>query len=273
MRKKVTVSTALIYAVLLFHTLLCLFPLFWTLLSSLKTNTEILVDTMQLPSKIEWQNYVNAWEGGAMLRYYANTLFVAFAGTVFNIFITSMATYVLARLRPSILLYAYFTFGLFLPVYTIILPLFKIVTTLKLSNTLWGLALVYSVVLISQTFFILYGYMRGISREMDEAAMIDGCSLFGTFFRIILPLSLPSLGLVGIFTFLFCWNEFFLPLVMMGPKYTVVSIAIMNFKDAYTVHYGDMTARIVLSVLPMLVVYLLFQTSFIKGLTAGAIKG
>jgi raffinose/stachyose/melibiose transport system permease protein len=274
MRWKNTVWTYVAYLFLIINAVLCLFPLFWTLLSSLKNNTEILINTMQLPSKIQWHNYADAWRGGDMIRYYLNTFGVALTATILTLLFASMATYVVARVMPGLGVYSYFVAGLILPSYVIMLPLFKIISAIGLGNDLAGLTIVFISLMIPQSFFILYGYMKGIPRELEEAAIIDGCRRASIFYRIILPLSKPGLGTVGIFTLLFSWNEYLLPLVMIsGDRKMVLSMAIQQFKTSYVTNYGGMMARLTLTVLPVIIIYLLFQNSIVKGVTAGAVKG
>jgi raffinose/stachyose/melibiose transport system permease protein len=273
-RRKITVWTCVAYLFLTINAVLCLFPLFWTLLSSLKNNTEILMHTMQLPSKIQWHNYADAWRGGDMIRYYINTLGVALATTAISLLFASMATYVVAMVMPNLGIYSYFVAGLILPSYVIMLPLFKNISSIGLGNNLAGLTIIFISLMIPQSFFILYGYMKGIPRELEEAAIIDGCRRAGIFYHIILPLSKPGLGTVGIFTLLFSWNEYLLPLVMIsGDRKMMLSMAIQQFKTSYLTNYGGMMARLTLAVLPVIIIYLLFQNSVIKGVTAGAIKG
>jgi ABC-type glycerol-3-phosphate transport system permease component len=209
-----------------------------------------------------------------MMNYYINTLAVAVTGTFLTLLTASMATYVAARVMPGLGLYSYFVAGLILPSYVIMLPLFKIISALRLGNSLAGLTIVYTAMMIPQSFFVLYGFMKGIPRELEEAAIIDGCSKAGIYGRIILPLSKPGMGTVGIFTLLFCWNEYLLPLVMIsGDRKMVLSMAIQQFKTTYITNYGGMMARLVLAVMPVVLLYLAFQKGVVKGVTAGAVKG
>lgn len=272
--KKRTAIKIVMYAVLIAYTVICLYPIVWTLISSLKSNTGILMDTMALPDVLQWKNYAAAWEGGNMVKYYINTIFVTIVATVLNLVITSMATYVLARVRPSMPMYTYYVVGLILPVYVVMLPMFKILTRLGLNNTFWGLILIYTVVNIPQTFFILYGYMKdGIPYELEEAARIDGCSRLRIFTSIVVPLSKPGLATVGIFTLLFCWNEYLLPLILMSGDNMVLSVAIRQFQATFTADYGAMTARLAMSFIPVVILYIIFQKSVIAGVTAGSVKG
>lgn len=272
--KLVKIKNVPIYIIIIIFTVFCLFPLFWIFLSSFKTNSEIMTDTLKLPEIIIWQNYIKAWENGKMINYYINTIVVALTTTLATLLISSMATYVLARVRPCMPLYVYFVSGLILPVYVIMLPLLKILNFINLANDLLGLILVYTAVLISQSFFVLYSYMKGIPHELEEAAVIDGCSLATIFFRIILPVTRPGLATVGTFALLFGWNEYLLPLVLInGNDRYVLSQAIRVFQQDYSTDYGSMTARIVLSILPVLLLYIIFQQNFVKGMTAGAVKG
>lgn len=272
MKNKKTMTV--LYLILALWAVVNLYPILWTVLSSFKTNTGILMDTMGMPDKLHLENYTAAWEGGKMLRWFFNTIVVSICATALNLLITSMAVYILARVRPNMALYTYFVAGLILPVYVIMLPLFKVSTAVHLNNSFAGLTIVYMIVNIPQTFFILYGYMKdGIPMELEDAARIDGCSRLGIFVRIILPLLKPGLATVGIFSLLFCWNEYLLPLVLMNGDNMVLSVAIRQAQATYVANYGVMCARLVLSFIPVILLYVIFQKGVTRGITSGAVKG
>jgi raffinose/stachyose/melibiose transport system permease protein len=248
--------------------------LFWTLMSSLKDTTEIVMNTTKLPTRLVFENYVKAWGGGDMFRFYWNTISVALSSTIVTLLIAAMATYVLARVLNVFPLYAYFVSGLFIPVYIIMFPILRIMSALTLNNSLVGLALIYIIVMIPQSFFVLYGYMKMVPGELEEAATIDGCSRSGTFIKVILPVAKPGLATVGIFALLHGWNEYLLPLVLVnGNQKMVLSQAIRAFQLDFSTEYGPMTARMIMSIVPVFIIYVLFQKYVIKGMTAGAVKG
>jgi len=252
-----------------------LFPFYWTVLSSIKDNNEILVNPFALPQKIwKFSNYTDAWRGAKLASNFVNTVIVTAVAVMVILLIASMAAYIISRVRPSFLLYAFFTLGIMIPVQAMIVPLFIELNLFGLTNTRIGLIIVYVAVNMSLSIFILYGFLITLPKELEDAALVDGCSNARTFFRIILPISQPGLATVGIFAVLACWNEYLIPLVLITEhRIKVISQGIQNLKSAFITDYGLVCAGIIIAVLPVIVIYVLFQEQVIKGMTAGALKG
>lgn len=262
------------YAVLILFVLIDLFPFYWVIISSLKESDKILVYPLAPPEVFKWSNYVEAWTKAKISLYFMNTLIVAAFEVIGILFTASLAAYILARVRPSFLLFSYFILGITIPIHALLVPDFIIINKLGLLGTRAGLILVGIGVELSTSIFILTGFMVGLPKELDEAARIDGASQWRTYFQIILPLSRPGLATSGILVFLFAWNNYLWPLVLITDQNKkLLSQGIQELKRLYTVDYGLMTAGIMLAIVPVIVTYILFQENIIKGMTAGAVKG
>src|SRR5262249_37761085 len=165
-------------------------------------------------------------------------------------------------------LYSYFIVGITIPVQVIIIPTFVLIRTLGLVNNLFTMVLLYSATSLPLAVFIMVGFMRGIPRELEEAAAVDGAGYVATYLRIILPMSRPALAVVGTLTFLYCWNEYLLALVVISSQpLKTLPQAIVALKGQYSVDYGLQMSGLVLAVIPVIIVYILFQEQFIKGAT------
>lgn len=274
-RARKRILSVIKYAVLILIAVTDLFPFWWTLIASIKDTNEILVNSLALPQKVvKWSNYKDAWVGAQLSLTFVNTVIVAGIAVVIILLISSMAAHIVARVRPNLLLYSFFALGIMVPVQALIVPLFIEMNLLRLTNSRFGLVLVYVAVNFSLCFFILYGFLKTIPNELEEAALIDGASHTRSFFQIILPIAQPGLATVGIFALLACWNEYLIPLVLItDSSRNVISQGIQNLKSAYITDYGLLCAGIVIAAIPVVLLYILFQEQVIKGMTAGALKG
>ena len=269
----IRLATIALYTFLTLYCLASLFPMIWVLLSSFKSNTEIFSAILALPKSWSVDNFIKAWNGAAIGSGMTNTILVTVPTLVIVLLFGSMAAYVLARVMPNQLLYNYFVIGITIPVQVILIPTFVLVRSIGLVNNLFTMVLLYSATSLPLAVFILTGFMRSIPRELDEAAAVDGASYTTTFFKIILPMSRPALAVVGTLTFLYCWNEYLLALVMIASQpLKLLPQSIAALKGQYSVDYGLQMSGLVLAVIPVIIVYILFQEQFIKGATAGAVK-
>ncbi|MDB5055607.1 MAG: sugar transporter permease [Bacilli bacterium] len=273
----ISTRTAL-WVFLLFIAFLTLFPILIALLGSFKTNLELTAGGTLLPSTWKFDNYVQAWKQAHFSTYTWNSMFISISATIGTLIVASMAAYVVDRLTfPGKKWFVGIqAFTLFISVGAVVLrPQFELMIKLHLETSLWGVILI----LISAhayIFFILLSFMKGIPRELDEAACIDGCSLLGSYWKIILPLLTPGLGVCALFTFRSAWNEYLLPLVftMSKPDLQVLTVGLANLKygisAAAQINY--MMAGACLSILPLLVLYVFANKSFMQ-MTAGSVKG
>jgi raffinose/stachyose/melibiose transport system permease protein len=249
-------------------------PFLWVLISSLKTNSEIFARPFSLPTEWRFENYQIAWESAHIGQNMINSLVIAASAVALVILMGSMASYILTRVKPSLVLFTYFTLGIMIPVHTILIPTFILMKNVGLYNTMAGLIILYAVSNLALTIFILTGFMRTIPREIEEAAILDGCSQPQVFFRVIFPLSMPGIATVGILAFLNCWNEYLFAYVLISKtEIKTITQGIYALQGAYNTNYGPLTAGLVLAIVPVLIVYVIFQEQVVAGMTAGAVKG
>ncbi len=250
------------------------YPFIWVILSSLKTTDEIFTSAFSLPKKLQFINYYNAWFEASISTNFRNSAVVSSISLTMTLLFSSMAAYVLARKWKNQFLFIYFTLGIMIPLQAIVIPSFIIIKNIGLLNSHLGLILVYTVSGISFGIFVLTGFFKTIPYEMEEAAMIDGCSPSGTFFIIILPMAKPAMATVGILSFLQYWNEYLFASVLISKtSYKTLTQGIMALRGPYTTDYGMLTAGLALAIIPLMVVYILLQKQVIEGMTAGAVKG
>lgn len=229
-----------------------------------------------IPSQPTLNNFVSAWRSNNFGRYFLNSLLVALITTVLQIFLSSTVAYAFARFEfpgKNVLYYALLA-TLMVPGMMLIIPQFMLASRLKLLDSLAGLILVYTAGGISFNTFLLRGFFEQLPRELEEAALIDGGTHLTIFFRILLPLSTPALATVAIFTFLGAWDEYVWALTTINdPLKRTLPIAIANFHGTHASDWGLVFAGSLIAIIPVLTVFVLLQKYFIKGLTAGAVKG
>jgi len=262
------------YFMLSIIALLIIYPIFWVTQTSFKTNLQIMRNPFSLPTSFHIDNYREAWNMANFTRLFLNSI-VATVSSVFVILIlTAMAAYAFVRFnfRGSRILMLYFLLGLMIPPHMLMIPCFKIMSILRLRNTLFSLILQYSSWICFGIFF-LRAYFLTIPREIIDAACIDGCSEFGIFSKIIMPISAPGLTTVIIFYFVWIWNDFLFPLIyLQKPSVQTVTLGLMNFAGKYTSYWSLQTASLSIALWPPLIFYILFHKRIQKSLTEGALK-
>lgn len=265
------------WVLIIFFAAYTLFPLIWLVISSLKTNFEFLAGSpFALPKVPQWQNYVNALSVAGLGRMLLNSVFVGLAATVVNVIIASMSAYCISRFRFNgrERIYTLFTAGILVPLNALMVPYFVIINRLGLYNTYGGMILLYCAIGIPMSTFLIRGLMDSIPMDLEEAAYIDGCGFFGRFFHIILPLSRTGIITAATFEFLTCWNEFvFANLIVSSEKLRTIQVGIRYFTNQFSTDYVSMYAAIVISIVPSILGYILFQEQIISGMTSGAVKG
>ncbi len=273
-RNQKVLGVSIRYLAMVLFALSSLSPFLWILLSSLKTNSEIYGKPFGLPSVLVFENYVTAWNNANIGVNLFNSLLVSFSAVAIVVLFGSMAAYILARVKTSLFLYTYFTLGIMVPVHTILIPTFILMKDFGLNNTREGLIILYAVSNLSLAIFILVGFMKSIPVEIEEAAIMDGCSMPQVFFKVIFPLSMPGLATIGILTFLNCWNEYlFAYILISNDKLKTVTQGIFALQGAYNTNYGPLCAGLTLAIIPVMIIYVIFSEQVIAGMTAGAVKG
>lgn len=228
----------------------------------------------QLPEEIAWENYINAMTQGRLFIYMKNDLIISFLKVPLGILVGSLAAFALTRLniKHSTGIFVFFLIGMMLPMQTALVPINIIYSKLNLLNTYFGLFYVYIGFGLSYCILIMRGFMRGIPKDIDEAAYIDGCTKWQLFSRIIFPVSKPAIATLFITDFLSTWNEYLLASVIINDNsMKTVPVGIMTFVGEHGTDYGYLCAGVLVAVIPVMAVYLVFQRYFVEGM-AGAVK-
>lgn len=275
-RQKIRLSAVLKYFFLGLMTLICVFPIYFAVISSFKSTNEIFGSMFALPQKFSPANYTMAWEMGNLGRYFINTVYLTGISLLLLVFTGSMAAYVLTRyefkFQNSVLMF--FVSGMMIPMQSVIIPLAFDLGTLNIRNSYTVLILLYVAFQIPMTIFIFSGFMKSIPKDLEEAAMIDGCSSARIYTKVILPLSTPAIVTATIFNFINIWNNLLFPLVFITDKNKqVISYGLLTFFSQWKSDYGGVMAAITLSIIPSFLLYILMQERVEQGMTAGAVKG
>lgn len=263
---------ALVIAVLIWSV-----PIIFMIFTSLKSEADIFGTPAFVPPwSPEWGNYVEALDRGDLLTAGSNSLIIALFKVPIGLLISAAAAFALARLRfrQQRLLMGVIAMGAMVPIQVAIAPLFQVINGLDLLNTHIGVILPYIAFGLPYQTFILYGFFRSIPEELDESARMDGAGNARIFFQMILPLSKPALAALFILDFVATWNEYAIALALLQSQDSwTIPLAIQGFQSQFTSSYGPLNAFTIMSVLPVLIVYLLFQRYFVEGAFAGAVKG
>jgi len=277
---RLSLTRLISYAVLLVVALAILFPLAYAVLGGFKTNGQLAADPGSiLPKEWVFTNYTDVLFGEyapTFWRQALNSVIIAGVAVVLVVALASGAAYVFARekFRGREALYLLFVFGLLFPLAVAILPLYILVRQLGLSANLLGVALPLAAFQLPLTIVILRPFFRSIPVELEDAARIDGCSTFGFFWRILLPLAKPALATVSVLAIVTTWNAFFLPLVILnGAEQWTLPLGVMNFSTEYSSDKARVLAYTVVTIIPAIVFYAIAERHIVSGLTGGSVKG
>jgi raffinose/stachyose/melibiose transport system permease protein len=263
------------HVILLFFSLVIVYPIVWMALSSFKTQGDLFSNLWGLPRSLAWQNYMNAWQTADLGHALFNSILVSVFTTLLVAAIAALAAYALCSFRfllaGAILLIFILTMQAPVPV----IPLYVLLVQLNLTDSYLGLIIPLVAGGLPISIFIFWGYFQTIPHEMRDAAVVDGCNEWQAFLRVILPISGPAIASVGILEFIGAWNEYFLPLILVrSPELRPLPLAIQVFFYTYrTTDWGQVFAALTIGALPMIVLYLFLQRLFIQGLTSGVVKG
>ena len=271
---------AVIFSILLWiYAFISLYPMLWMILYSFKSNEEIFVtNPFGLPIEWKFSNYVNAWTQYDVPLYFRNSVIVGIAAVAITIVCAAMFTFAVARLRwrGQQAARTFISLGMFIPVQAIMAPLVGVVRAMGLLNTLGSLIFPYAAINLAFACMVYYGFFKGIPREMEEAACMDGANIYQTFFRIIIPLVAPATITILIYVFLSCWNEFILANVLVGTTSNLktLPLGVLFFQGQFTTDWGSMGATMVIASLPAVLLYCLFSERVEQAMTVrGAVKG
>jgi len=249
-------------------------PVYLVFINSLKTSVEASSMGIDLPASLQWVNFLTVIEKGKLLISFGNSMLYSIAATFIGVTVSAMAAYVLSRNRTRFNRFLYFFLILGIAMPTNFVTLTKIMQWTQLNNTQLGIILLYAAMQIPFNVFLIYAFMGTIPRELDEAAIMDGCSPFRLFFSIIFPLLTPVLVTSAVLNILNVWNEFLIPLYYLNRSTNwPMTLAIYNFFGQYSSDWSLVSADVVLTILPVIIIYLLAQRFILSGMVAGAVKG
>ncbi|MBM7568685.1 carbohydrate ABC transporter permease [Paenibacillus sacheonensis] len=267
------------YAILILWGLSVLYPLLWTLLDALKNNDQFFRHApWSLPDfPLLWSNFSYVWNKYNFDSYFMNSIIITTGSTLLGLLLAATTAYVLARYKfmGSGALYLLYIASMMVPFILALIPLFFLMNSFHLINTKIGLILVYTSSVLAFGIFVLVGFFRSLPKELEEASIMDGASYFGTFFRVMLPLSQPGLITVAIVNVLNIWNEYIVGTILVNDptQYTLpVEIGVMQAEMQYRTEWGPLFAALFFTIVPVLLVYIIFQRKIASGITAGAVK-
>jgi raffinose/stachyose/melibiose transport system permease protein len=268
--------TPLVHLVLLANAALVLVPVVLMGLSAFKSTREIFQNPFGLPAVWSLENFQKVWVEARFGDYFQNSVFVTAVSAAILVAFGAMASYALGRFRfrGNDALYVYFLTGLLMPVRLAIIPLFILMRNLNLLDNLWSLILIYAASGLPSAIFILTGFFRTLPADLDSAARIDGAGEWTIFTRVMLPLVRPALVIVTIYNVIPIWNDFFFPLVFIKSNHLkTLPLGMTTFFGQYYTDYAALFAGLTLAALPVILLYVVLSQHFIRGLTAGAVKG
>ena len=265
------------YFFLIVVALIQLFPLYWLITFSLKSNIEIFGENViGLPQSWRFENYIEAVTKAGIMRYFFNSVFYSVITVFVAGLITAMAAYAISRMIWNLkgFVFGFFSIGIMIPAQAALLPLFQVLDKLGLKGGYMGLLIPYIAGAIPMSVMILSGFFKGIPKEMEEAAYLDGCGIFRCFFEIMIPIIRPALATASIFSFLGTWNELMLANTFVDKDiYRTLPVGIMSFAGQYSTDWGLIGAGMVIATLPTILIYFILSNQVQESLVAGAIKG
>lgn len=271
-RKLAIIAIDLVFAV---YAVLIFYPLANMVLSSFKSTRDILRAPFALPTVLDFSNYVTVWVKKGFGHYFFNSLWMTGVSMVFVLLFGSMAAYGVSRYkyRLSTLVYMLFLSGIMLPLKAAIIPLFILMKRMNLVDKPLSVILIFVAMGLPSTVFILSGFMKAVPTDLEYAARIDGCSDWGIYRRIVMPVVAPAITLVTIYNAVPIWNDFFFPLVFLqSTKWKTLPVGLTSFFGQYSTDWSLLFTGLSIAVVPVLILYLFMAKYFIRGMTAGAVK-
>ncbi len=275
-RAKKNAVSFFVHLFLIFVSIACLFPLWWAFSSSLKTQETVFNDLSFFPKDPQWSNYFYAWTKADFSGYFLNSLFYTVIVVIGVVMIASMAAYAFSRLQfwGKNFLFLLLISTMMIPIPGSFIALYVLLNKLHLVDTRLGYILPQINGGLALGIFLLKTFFDDLPKEIEDSAAIDGCGRFRTYWYIALPLARPAIAVLAIFNILAVWNEYLLAMLVLSSKQLMpLQRGLMVFQGAHITQYPLLMAGIVITVLPVLIVYLMLQKHIIKGITAGAVKG
>ena len=267
--------TIIKYSFFLLCVTVALFPILWVIMSSFKTNAEILTNGIALPTSFSFNGYVQALRISPIPTFFLNSIIISVTATVLNVLFLAMAAYVFARFTFPFknLLYFILSLSLVLPMTALLHPVYLTVSTLKLANTRTGLVLVYTALNLPMSLLILRSTFQAIPTGLEEAAHVDGAGFLRIFFQTMMPVAKGGLTSAAVLSFLYCWNEFTFALILTSSqRVRTIPLSFSYFVSQFSKNYTAMFAAITIAVLPSIIVFAIYQEQVINSMVAGALK-
>jgi raffinose/stachyose/melibiose transport system permease protein len=273
----VSYGKIILYIALGIFAFIQVYPFLWLVFFSLKSNSEIFGGNVAgWPREFLWENYRTALVNGKVGLYFMNSVVVTAATIALSGFVSAMAAYAVERMRWRLksAVLVMFLMGLMIPLHATLLPLFIVFSRTKMLNSYWSMVLPYTAFAMPMAIYILVGFLKSIPREMEESALIDGCSIYLAFFRIIVPMLKPALSTVAIFTFLLSWNELMFAITFISrTEFRTLTVGMQQMVGQYATQWGPIGAGLVISTLPTIVIYAFMSGEVQKSFITGAVKG
>ncbi|MFV0504473.1 MAG: carbohydrate ABC transporter permease [Lachnospirales bacterium] len=274
--KKITLGKVIIYTLLVFWALTTIYPFFWVINNSFKTSNEILSNAFSLPANFTVENYTNAFSNLDIVRSYMNSVIISGSVTAVVVLLATMSAFAMTRysFKGKTIVNMLFLGSLMIPAFSTIIPVFSMIAKLDLVNQHIAVIVPQVAGNLSFAIIVLMGYMKTLPLELEENAFLEGCSVMKIYSKIIVPLSIPTIASVAIFTFLWSYNDLFLQMIILRKQEVMpISALLRMISSQFGTDFGLMASSVTLVVVPVLIVYVVLQKYIIEGMTSGALKG
>jgi raffinose/stachyose/melibiose transport system permease protein len=271
------VGYGLLYSILGIFAIVQIYPLIWLVLFSLKTNQEVFgMSPFSLPQDPQWGNYVKVWTQGNIGLYFFNSVWMTVLSVLITVILASFVTFAITRMQWKLsgLVLGLFMVGYMIPLHSTLIPLFSFYNNVNLIDNPLSIILSYVAFNLPITIMILLGFYKTFPREIEEAAVMDGCSVHRIFFQITLPMTIPVLSTTVIINMIYNWNEFvFVSTFLSSDKWKTLTVGINNFVGQYLTDWGAIGATLVISIIPILIAFIFFSDKIVEGMSSGSVKG
>lgn len=276
-KRSIRPGYGILYVVLTAVAAIQVLPLLWLLLFSLKNNQEVFnLPPFALPEKLRWENYEKVWTQGHISKYFFNSVWITSVSVAVTVLLASFVTFAVTRMKWKLqsFVLGLFMVGMMIPVHSTLIPLFSFFTKTHLTNQPLSVILSYIAFNLPITIMIMLGFYYTLPREVEEAAIMDGCSVNRLFFNITLPMTASVLSTSVIINMIYNWNEFiFVNTFISSDKYKTLTVGVQNFVGQYTTDWGAIGATLMISILPILLAFILLSNRIVEGIAAGSVKG
>lgn len=276
-KRSIRPGYGILYVVLTAVAAIQVLPLLWLLLFSLKNNQEVFnLPPFALPEKLRWENYEKVWTQGHISKYFFNSVWITIVSVAITVLLASFVTFAVTRMKWKLqsFVLGLFMVGMMIPVHSTLIPLFSFFTKTHLTNHPLSVILSYIAFNLPITIMIMLGFYYTLPREVEEAAIMDGCSVNRLFFNITLPMTASVLSTSVIINMIYNWNEFiFVNTFISSDKYKTLTVGVQNFVGQYTTDWGAIGATLMISILPILLAFILLSNRIVEGIAAGSVKG